>query len=134
MEFKTKHIPDGRFLATGDFLLDNKKDSGWKRWQESWTWNGNYTPKNAIFLEYHFETPDQSRDQRSETPYKTVHQEYLIMPLVSFAGNVGGTFGMFIGFSFLGTSEWLVWHLSKKGRTLSLENSKKYSLLYDADD
>ena len=30
------------------------------------------------------------------------------MSEISLIGNVGGTLGLFVGFSFLGTSEWLI--------------------------
>ena len=105
MEFKTKYVPGGNF---SDIEFLDPKWQDWKKWQNRWTWNGSYKAENSIFLEYYFETPDQGRDRRSDKPCKIVHQEYFIMPLVSFAGNVGGTLGMFIGFSFLGTSEWLM--------------------------
>ena len=49
-----------------------------------------------------------SRDLRSEKLFKTVKKEYLIMSFKSMLGNVGGTMGMFIGFSFIGTSEWFM--------------------------
>ena len=41
-------------------------------------------------------------------PFKYVYEEYLIMPGISLIGNVGGTLGMFVGFSFLNTTEWLI--------------------------
>ena len=34
--------------------------------------------------------------------------EYFVTTGLSLVGNVGGTLGMFIGFSFLGTAEWLL--------------------------
>ena len=45
-------------------------------------------------------------DLRALEPSKTVKTEYWIMSDLSFVGNVGGTMGMFVGFSFIGTSEW----------------------------
>ena len=45
-------------------------------------------------------------DLRALEPSKTVKTEYWIMSSLSFVGNVGGTLGMFVGFSFIGTSEW----------------------------
>ena len=53
--------------------------------------------------------PKYNRDTRSKTPYKTVKTEYLVnsLVIVSLIGTVGGTMGMFVGFSFMGTSEWL---------------------------
>ena len=45
---------------------------------------------------------------RALEPFKTVKTEYWIMPTLLFVGNVGGTLGMFVGFSFIGTSEWFL--------------------------
>ena len=110
LEFKARYEADGIYMKfrDRDFLdeLLNFRYKMWKKWRnECWAWKGNYTPENAIFMEFRFEPPEQSRALRSIEPIKMVHQEYRIMPTVSFVGNVGGTFGMFIGFSFLGTSE-----------------------------
>ena len=44
----------------------------------------------------------------SNAPFKIVKREYLIMTWMSFIGNVGGTLGLFVGFSFVTTSEWFV--------------------------
>ena len=49
----------------------------------------------------------------SKKPFKIIKKEYLIMNEMSLVGNVGGTLGMFVGFSFIGTIEWLMDILSK---------------------
>ena len=59
-----------------------------------------------FLLEFFSKCPKKSCT-RSKSPYKTVKMEYLINTLVSLIGTVGGTLGMFIGFSFIGTSDWL---------------------------
>ena len=85
----------------------------WKK--ENWTWNETFNSENSHIIEYRFEQPEWIRDQRSDEPFKTVHREILAMSFMSLVGNVGGTLGMFIGFSFVGTSEWFMdlvgkWH------------------------
>ena len=40
--------------------------------------------------------------------FKTVKREYYIMSGLSFVGNIGGTLGMFVGFSFIGSAEWFM--------------------------
>lgn len=92
----------------------------------SWKWYG-YDPTHSYIMEYSFEIDKYSigaevrrRDHRSEEPYKTVHTEYLIVSDMALVGNMGGMLGLFIGFSFLGISEWIVDSLEKayvtKGR------------------
>ena len=61
----------------------------------------------AIF-EFKFALPWSSMNGRTDKPYKTVKTEQLIMSVMSLVGNVGGTLGMCVGFSFLGTSEWIM--------------------------
>ena len=48
-------------------------------------------------LVYGFETPKQTK----------VYEEYIIMDGMSMIGVVGGTFGLFIGFSFIGIIEYI---------------------------
>ena len=62
---------------------------------------------------YQFEVPIATKDHMSHKPLKTVKKEYLITNEISLIGNVGGTLGMFVGFSFIGTIEWLLEILSK---------------------
>ena len=51
----------------------------------------------AMRLVYGFETPKQTK----------VFEEYIIMDGMSMIGVVGGTFGLFIGFSFIGIIEYI---------------------------
>ena len=71
-------------------------------------WNDTYPLEKGFIIEYRFEQSDWKRDLRSDEPFKTVHRESLKMSSMSVVGNVGGTLGMFIGFSFIGTSRWFV--------------------------
>ena len=59
-------------------------------------------------LDVNFEPPFGTVDIMSNAPFKIVKREYLIMTWMSFVGNVGGTLGLFVGFSFVTTSEWFV--------------------------
>ena len=45
---------------------------------------------------------------RSKKPFKIVKTQYLITSIMTLVGNVGGTLGLFIGFSFLNISEWMI--------------------------
>ena len=63
--------------------------------------------KNQFVLEYDFEVPKATRDMLSRNPYKTLKTERLVTSGITLVGNVGGTLGMFVGFSFIATSEWL---------------------------
>ena len=55
-----------------------------------WEWNGNPDFSHEAYFAYNFAPP------------KTiiVQEEYLIYDTIGFIGSVGGTLGMFIGFSF----------------------------------
>lgn len=76
-------------------------------------------------IEYRFGFPDSSVGLRSETPFKTVLEEYYILDDRGLVGNVGGTLGLFTGFSFFGVATWAtgLWMKVKvklsKPRTLS---------------
>ena len=63
-------------------------------------YEGHYT----LLLE--FGTPHASLDLRSTRPVKFIMKEYFIVNGMSLVGNIGGTLGMFVGFSFITTSEW----------------------------
>ena len=56
-------------------------------------------------FQYQLASPAGTKDQRSKEFFKTVKQEYLVNSLLSLVGNVGGTMGMFIGFSIIGMFE-----------------------------
>ena len=60
-----------------------------------------------LVIEVKFDTePESVWNLRSLDGFKTIKTEYLIISTLSLIGNVGGTMGMFVGFSFIGTSEW----------------------------
>ena len=59
-------------------------------------------------LDVNFEPPFGTVDIMSNALFKIVKREYLIMTWMSFVGNVGGTLGLFVGFSLVTTSEWFV--------------------------
>ena len=42
-----------------------------------------------------------------------VYEEYLIFDAIGMIGSVGGTLGMFIGFSMIGVISWIFRHLKK---------------------
>ena len=68
---------------------------------------------DTVAVELKFDTPSSRRHSRLMLPYKTVHTEYLVTTWISLVGAVGGTLGMFVGFSIIGTSEWLMAHVWK---------------------
>ena len=101
-EFKTQ-------MLNGLLGMKRKWGREWKKWQnESWTWNDTFMPHNAHFLEYSFHSPISRTNIRTKEPFKTIHRECLKMTGMSLIGNIGGTLGMFVGFSFLGTFEWFL--------------------------
>ena len=75
-------------------------------------------------------TPKSFWELRSLEPFKTVKTEYWILSGLSFVGNVGGTLGMFVGFSFVGLAEWFMgsyaaiwqWLKTKRKKLSSPEN------------
>ena len=79
--------------------------------------------ENFMILSLSLEHPPGTKDIREDSLFKHVRTEYLIMPWTSLIANVGGTLGMFIGFSFIGTSEWMmdylirIWGLFKFSQT-----------------
>ena len=74
-------------------------------------------------------TPKSFRELRSLEPFKTVKTEYYLLPGLSLVGNVGGTLGMFIGFSFIGSAEWFMgsaaalWQWLKRKDVVHLQRS-----------
>ena len=73
--------------------------------------SGHETDKTG--LRFQFVLPQTTKDHMSKKPFKIIKKEYLIMNEMSLVGNIGGTLGMFVGFSFIGTIEWLMDILSK---------------------
>ena len=63
-------------------------------------------PTYMIVVEIQFEVPSDLKNVGSVKPFKTVKTEYLITTFMSLVGNVGGTLGMFVGFSFIGMADW----------------------------
>ena len=61
--------------------------------------------KNKCSLEYKFALPQSSTNLRFRTPFKVVKTEYFVMSWMALVGTVGGTMGMFVGFSVFGTFE-----------------------------
>ena len=116
-EFSYKSTPHGGLRlkygqTDNDYISD---EDNYKKWiNESWNWDY-FDPEDSFVMEYNFELEEglkeadqRLRDYRSKKPYKTVHMEYLLMTGMSLVGNVGGMLGLFIGFSFLGFSEWIM--------------------------
>ena len=60
----------------------------------------------SLWLE--FRSLHASLDLRTTRPAKFVMKEYFIVNAMSLVGNIGGTQGMFVGFSFITTSEWFL--------------------------
>ena len=95
------------------------------------------TAQSKKEIQYFFKSdPEGSglrrQKHRSMEPFKTVKREYLLMTTMSFIGNVGGTLGMFIGFSFVGTSEWLIDIVSKAWTWIREVNQAQKSRLSDS--
>ena len=72
-----------------------------------------------------FELPESTLDLRSKKPFKTVKTEYLIVSWMSLVGNVGGTLGMFTGFSFITTSKWFAALVFKRLKCSKSKNHLK---------
>ena len=102
------------------------------------TWNQFYVAGQFGF-EYRFIKQASTNNLRLQKIFKKVKEEYFITNEVSLLGNIGGTLGMFVGFSFIGTSEsfmtligciWkrmMAWRLKakdKKKSDLELEDGK----------
>ena len=68
-----------------------------------------YWYRSDVWLvRFEFHTPMTRFDSRFKRPFKTIHREYLVHSEISLIGTVGGTMGMFVGFSIMGTSEWVM--------------------------
>ena len=80
----------------------------WNEWiGKTWNWHGR-DPRHIYVIEYYFEVPADMQGVPSEIPFKTVKTEYPRTSLMSLVGNVGGTLGMFVGFTFIGITEGLL--------------------------
>ena len=104
-EYKVEHAVGGMYSKYD--ILPWDRDS-WSHWlRENWEW-GQRIPQNSFLFEYDFELPLGTRDRRSNKPFKTVKREFLIITGLSLVGNIGGTLGMFAGFSLFGISDWFI--------------------------
>ena len=65
-----------------------------------WKWDRGKT--RDVYFAYNFAPPKTV----------VVHEEYLIYDTIGLIGSVGGTLGMFIGFSFSGTISQIITYLS----------------------
>ena len=69
---------------------------------------------NRAAINYKFVPPFvRNRDVRTLKPFKYKHIEYLVMPMMTLIGNVGGILGLFVGFSFANTYKWCVASMGK---------------------
>ena len=68
----------------------------------------NLTKDNDFGFYYQFVLPRANKDIRSLHPIKLVKREYWLLPGISLVGIIGGTLGMFVGFSFKGAFDWVV--------------------------
>ena len=67
-------------------------------------WGNDLYPRPNF--KYCLELAESNRDVRTLQPFKTVKTEYWIVTFMSLMGVVGGTMGMFVGFSIIqSTSE-----------------------------
>ena len=93
------------------FGLMKKVSKTYEEWDDwlsrNWNWEGRDKTK-AFVLEYKFELPSDLKDHRSDRPFKKVHKEYLVTGFMLMVGNIGGTLGMFVGFSIMGLKEWCI--------------------------
>ena len=64
--------------------------------------------RHGVAFQLTFSLPNALHNHRSEKLLKTVMTEYWIVSSLSLIGTVGGTLGMFVGFSIMGTAEWLL--------------------------
>ena len=83
-----------------------------------------YVPfNNSFYIDLDFSVADSTKELRSDFTFKTVHNEYRLIMELALVGNIGGTLGMLVGFSFIGIYEWIVEvgvklnNLIKKGRS-----------------
>ena len=67
-----------------------------------------YLSSNQSATSVKFAVPYANTNLRDEQPFKIVNTEYLVMSGMILVGNVGGMLGLFVGFSFLGSCEWLL--------------------------
>ena len=67
-------------------------------------------------IEYEIDLPTSTIATRTGQPFKTVYQEYFIWNANALVGTVGGTLGLFIGFSFHGSLMFVWEHVLEVGK------------------
>ena len=79
-------------------------------------------PKTCTILQYSGDLESQEKSNSPEVYFSydisspgtvVVYEEYLIYDTIGLIGSVGGTMGMFIGFSFSGTISQIIAYISK---------------------
>ena len=99
-----------------------------------------FQPEETLFqFEYRLSVPKATKGDRTMSPFKIVHEEYLIT-WISLIGTVGGALGLFVSFSLTGTLESTLvlvpqlWSKFKKRRQNHPDNSKmsKFKLVAGA--
>ena len=70
-------------------------------------------PDDVFVLTISISDPESSRGGMTIIPQVRVHQEYLVWTWYSLLGNAGGQMGLWVGFSFIGTTTWAL-NLFKK--------------------
>ena len=73
---------------------------------------GDFQDSLQYYMVFKFQPEYESKD-RHDRPMKTVFTERLLISPMSLVGNVGGTLGMCIEFSFIGSSAWIITLLEK---------------------
>ena len=64
--------------------------------------------RNESAISVRFELPAATTRHMTKTPYKIVKKEQYVISGLALLGNVGGILGIFVGFSILGFSEWMI--------------------------
>ena len=100
-----------------EYKIRNAAMGTWAERYKPWDWTGKDSKRSHI-LEFKFEKPKMSLGGKSLQPLKKVSVEHLSISLMSLVGNVGGTLGMFIGFSFIGFAEWIMQVVAKATKVL----------------
>ena len=78
---------------------------------------------STFIIDYAFSPPDATKALRNDFPYKTVHEEYLILDEMTMIGSVGGTLGLFTGFSFFGATVWTMVRLTKLAKWINFSST-----------
>ena len=77
----------------------------WTTWiVENWDMDGK-KPSNTLIFEQAFELPRELK-QWTNAPFKTIYTEVETTSFLALLGSIGGTMGMFVGFSLIGSTGW----------------------------